>query len=242
MTRNTPVQSHLTISVTVPCLNESKNIGTTIEVLQKTLEGFKDYEIIVINDGSSDDTRNVVSSLEEADPRITLINHSTTQGRGYSIKEGYKKSKYDYLVCFNGKHDISATEMAKIFAAIGHSDLIISYQANTAERPFIRRVFSKAFTFILNLSFGLNLKYFNGSSILKREHFERLDVHTDSYAMDAEILIKLLKSGISYHEVPVFDIIEDERKTRSNSLPNIMGVFGFYIKTFIEIHILGKRY
>ncbi|MBK24113.1 MAG: hypothetical protein CME70_08950 [Halobacteriovorax sp.] len=242
MTRNTSLQGHSRVSVTVPCLNESKNVGRTIETLQEVLNEMLDYEVIVINDGSNDDTQKLVEELQAKNAKITLINHSTTKGRGYSIREGYSVSKFEYLICFNGKYDIPADQMKLIFEPIGKEDLIISYQANTYERPFIRRLFSKLYTLILNLSFGLSLKYFNGSSLIKKEHFQRLELHSDSYALDAEILIKLIKSGISYQEVPVNDIIEDERNTRSNSLPNILGVFQFYIKTFLEINILRRKY
>jgi len=242
MTRNTSLQGHSTVSVTVPCLNESKNVGITIGILQEVLSEAKDYEIIIINDGSSDNTEKIVLELQKKDPRITLINHSSTIGRGFSIKEGFAVSKFEYLICFNGKHDIPKEQMKLIFNKLDTEDMIISYQANTFERPFVRQLFSKLFTLILNISFGLNLKYYNGSSLIRNEHFKRLTLHSDSYALDAEILIKLIKSGVPYREVAVNDIIEDERNTRSNSLPNILGVFTFYFRTLIEIHFQKRRY
>ena len=242
MTQITKLQQHSQISITIPCLNESKYIGTTLDNLESLLSQFKDYEIIVINDGSTDETGPIVEKRIQINSKINLINHSTNQGRGYSIKEGFSQSKFEYLICFNGKHDISKEEMKKIFDQIGMEELIISVQNNTKERPWIRRFFSNLYTSILNFSFGLNLKYYNGSSVIKKSHFERLSLHTNSYALDAEILIKLLKSQVSYLEIPVNDIIEDERNTRSLSLSNICGVMAFYLYTFFEIHILRKRY
>jgi len=242
MKQNTSLHTPFRVSITVPCLNESKNIGITIKALKDALEGVQSFEIIIINDGSTDDTQTYLEQNFQNDPNITIINHSTTLGRGFSIKEGFRVSKYENIICFNGKHDISSTQIASIFKSYGTEDLIISYQANTNERPFIRRFFSKLYTAILNLSFGLSLKYYNGSCIIKRSDFDRLELHSNNYALDAEILIKLIKSGTPYREVPVNDIIEKERNTRSTTIKNILGVFIFYLKTVWEIHFLKRRY
>lgn len=243
MTRNTPLNYiDKTVSVTIPCLNESQNIRKTIEGLVQTLTCVKDYEIIVINDGSIDETREIVEAISSKNSKITLINHSTTMGRGFSIKEGYSLSTKEYLICFNGKFDIEPEEAKKIFVALGAQGLVISTQANTHDRPLIRQLFSKLYTFILNFSFGLKLSYYNGSAFIKKSDFERLELRTNSYALDAEILIKLIKSGVSFVEIPVNDIIEDERNTRSMSPSNIIGVVLFYLATFYEVNILRKRY
>lgn len=239
-TASTLLQS--TVSVTIPCLNESKNIAKTISGLERVLETAEAYELIVVNDGSSDETKSIVEGLIQKNPRITLINHSTTMGRGYSIKNGFSSSKYDYLMVVNGKYDINTEQLNLVFAKMGQEPLIISVQKNTSERPLVRRVLSYAFTNILNFSFGLDLTYFNGSSLISRKDFERLSLYTDSYALDAEILIKLNKSGVSYVEVPVNDIIEAGRNTRSTSPRNVLGVFAFYLVTFWEVNILRKRY
>lgn len=242
MAQNTRKQRPFKVSITVPCLNEVKNIGTTIKVLCSVMADFSDYEIIIVNDGSTDNTKSYIQENFLDNPKISLINHSVTMGRGYSIKEGFSSSKFDYLVCFNGKHDIPKEEVIVILDAIGSEELIVSYQANTHERPPIRRLFSVLYTLILNLSFGLNLKYFNGSCVLKKSDFSKLKLHSDNYALDAEILIKLIKSGIPFLEVPVNDIIEPERRTRSLTTKNILGVFIFYVITIWEIHFLKRRY
>ncbi len=135
MTRNTPLNYiDKTVSVTIPCLNESQNIRKTIEGLVQTLTCVKDYEIIVINDGSIDETREIVEAISSKNSKITLINHSTTMGRGFSIKEGYSLSTKEYLTCFNGKFDIEPEDAKKISVAFGAQGLVITPHANTQHR------------------------------------------------------------------------------------------------------------
>ncbi len=194
-------------------------------------------QYIVIDDGSSDKTAEIAQSFKK-EIDLTIIRHDIPMGRGFSINEGYRYSSGEYLIVFNGKKDTTATEIKKIFSHFGSADLIISYQANTAERPIIRKLLSKTFTSLINILFARNIKYYNGSVLIKKEHFNNVNIKTSSYAYDCELLLKLLNLKLSYVEVPVYDLYEKGRKTRSVSFKNITGVIYTVFRLFIELRIM----
>jgi glycosyltransferase involved in cell wall biosynthesis len=225
-----------TISITVPALNEEKNLKDTLDMLVEATENWDKVEIIVIDDGSTDKTSEVAKSFSK-DFDIRLINHDVPKGRGFSINEGFSSSKYEYIICFNGKKDTTVEEVKKILNTPRTSDIVISYQDNTHERPFIRRLFSYTYTFIINLFFQKDIKYYNGSILLKKSDFQEVKIKTSSYAYETELILKLLKKGKSFQQVPVIDIFEPNRKTRCLSLKNITGVFLTFLRLFYEVKL-----
>ncbi|OUR93606.1 hypothetical protein A9Q84_19245 [Halobacteriovorax marinus] len=229
-----------TLSITVPALNEEANLGATLEMLIQSSKNWKSVEIIVIDDGSTDKTSEIAYQYaSKCDLRV--IRHKTPFGRGYSINEGFTESKGDFLICFNGKKDTTQSQVEKILNKVNQAELIISYQDNTADRPLIRRVLSRLYTGIINLFFNKRLKYYNGSILLKQRCFKKLDIKTSSYAYETEMLLNLLECGTSYIEVPVIDIFEDDRSTRSLKIRNILGVVFTFLRMFFEIKILSNK-
>lgn len=196
-------------------------------------------EYIVIDDGSTDNTSKIAAKFKGI-VDLKIIRHESPKGRGFSINEGFNTALGDYLIVFNGKKDTTKEQIQKIYSSLGEADIIVSFQANTHQRPLIRRIFSKSFTTIVNILFSKNLKYYNGSTLIKKEHFNSVSIKTSSYAYDCELLLKLLNLNICYTEVPVNDLYEEGRKTRSFKMKNILGVVYTLIRVFFEVRILRK--
>jgi len=230
------------LSIIVPALNEEKNLFRTIQIIEDSLcPPFETFEIIIIDDGSRDATKDKAEFLVKNRPAIQLIHNKKSLGRGAAIKQGLKRAKNDYAIVVNGKADTTAYELKKILACAGQADLVISIQSNTHQRPLIRRFFSKLYTKIMNKSFNLNLNYYNGSTLWPRRLYKNFCLKGNSYALEAEILIPLLKSGHSYHQVPVEDQFERGRKTRAFNLKNIFSVIRFYLQMLWTVHFVGLK-
>src|SRR3989344_1569266 len=90
------------LSIIVPAYNEGKTIAGVLAGLKKELDGKLNYEIIVVNDGSTDNSREILETI----PDIKLINHKINRGYGSSLKTGIEKSRYDWIVTFDsdGSH------------------------------------------------------------------------------------------------------------------------------------------
>jgi glycosyltransferase involved in cell wall biosynthesis len=228
------------ISFIIPCLNEEKQLLKTYETIIHSLKGesWEEYEIIIVNDGSSDKTKNIASELLEKNKNVSLINHQSPQGKGHSTNKGFRAAKNDYLLCVNGKNDTAPEQLKKIYNARHLADVVISTQNNCHDRPLIRQVFSRSYTLILNILFNLRLAYYNGSILIPKDAFRKIKVKTNSYAFETEMLLKILQLNYSYTQIGVRDTFEKNRATRSFSVKNISGVIYTVARLFITIRLM----
>ena len=146
-----------------------------------------------------------------------------------------------HIMLINGKNDIEASELVKIFKQAGEADMIIPYQSNNEERSWFRRIVSRAFTTLMNTLFGLNLKYYNHSVLYKKCHLSSIILRTDSYAFQAEALVKLILSGHTYTSVDVIDRFEKGISTKAFKPKNLMGVARFLTTLLYDIYF-RKQY
>lgn len=212
------------VSVIIPALNEAGNIEKTIQNVLLALENqaFSDYEIIIINDGSTDETEKIAAELSGNNGRIKVMSNLKPKGLGYNIRMGIRAAVKDYVGWFPGDNQIILESIQKIFEQIGKTDAIIPYVANPKQRTFFRSMLSRSYTMTFNTLFGLHLKYFNGPCFFKRDTLKDIAMTTDSPAYMAEILVQLVKKKIPYVEVP---FCNQERVYGKSNVINWKNVF-----------------
>ncbi len=221
------------ITVIMPSFNEEKNLDAAVRnVYQSVSSNFDDFEIIIFNDGSTDNTGKIADLISKKLHNVKVVHHSKPVCLGGVFWEGVKLARMEYLIRINGKNDISKENLDKIFSLRGKADLIVPYQVNDNERTLFRRLTSWFFTNSLNLLTGLKLKYYNHYVLHYTKDLRNIRLLTDSYAFQAQILIRLIKSGASYIEVGIESNFENDIKTSAFSLRNISGVFIFFFSLF----------
>jgi glycosyltransferase involved in cell wall biosynthesis len=166
------------------------------------------YEVIVVNDGSKDNTRSVVRK-SSSDERIKLISYSTNMGKGYAIKQGVLHSKGKYILFIDGDGDISTDVLANYLKCMSKADIVIgskNHPRSVVNSPRSRKVLSKCFQLFVKGILGLNVSDTQvglkaGRGDLFRHIFEKVLVKR--YAFDAEMLAiaELLDSKVV--ELPV---------------------------------------
>ena len=158
-----------TLSVIMPALNEEESIEQAVRL---TLSAFEKYgisgEILVVNDGSADKTREIVARLCATTPSVQLIDHDAPQGIGYSFWEGVKKSNRDVVVLFPADNEIDPDDTLQYFGLMDKVDMLIPFFQNAEVRNRSRRIISSLYRFIVNMSFGTNLNYTNGTVFYRR--------------------------------------------------------------------------
>jgi glycosyltransferase involved in cell wall biosynthesis len=225
------------LSVIVPALNEEKFLESTVEtVLEAAQSHFNQYEIIIFNDGSTDNTGLVADKISKNNKCVKVIHNKKKMCIGGIYKQGIEMAKMDYIILVNGKNDIAVKELEKIFLLKGKADMIIPYALNKKQRPLKRRIVSGLFVALLNLFFDLNLKYYNHYVLHKRKIINSIKINTNSYAFQAEALIKLIKQGCSYKEVGVNDNFSNDIKTKAFGVRNIFGVANFFFRMSKEVY------
>ncbi len=236
------------ISVIIPALNEEKNVPDTVNMVTEHLKknGFDDFEIILIDDGSKDRTGEIMDGLCAKDSRILKIRNNPNQGIGYCFRRGVLESSKNYVGYFPGDNETLSETMDNIFSQIGQKDIIIPYTANPQVRPFSRRILSLAYTAIFNIMFGANLKYFNGTCFFRRPLLENVAMSSNGPSFMMEILVQLLKiKNASYIEVPMY--IREQgygkmglRKSRLLKWKNVLEIAGTARKLFFRVYFPSK--
>ncbi len=194
-----------TISFIVPALNEERVVGSVIEqILEKTSGQFEDYELILIDDGSSDATGRIMDQIAMTNDKARVIHNPKNLGFGNSYQIGLSESRFDYVMLLCGDGGLPAASLPLIFEKIGSADIVIPWMINLREiKTRGRYLLSRAYTAIVNLLFGLKLHYYNGLPVHRRDLLQRISVTSGGFGFQAEILVKLIRSGATFVEVGV---------------------------------------
>ncbi len=226
------------LSVIIPALNEEDNIEECVgEVLAAVGERFSDYEILIFDDGSTDATGGIADDLASRDKHIRVIHNGRTMGFGYNYRTGVERAKKDYVVMFPGDNEIPSRSMKKVLDLAGTADIIIPYTVNTRVRPPARRIVSSLFTITLNLLFGLRLRYYNGTVVHKSALIKSVPMTTDSFAYQAEILVKLIKAGRGYVQTGMYLRDREHGSSKAFRIKNIIDVFKTIGRLFVKVRL-----
>ena len=171
------------VSIIIPAFNEERNITLAIRSVLRALKGISDYEIIVVNDGSSDGTEVVVRKMIKKNSRIKLINHSVNLGLGYNFRDGIRMSTKSFISGFPGDNDMFWKSLRQLIRERNKADIIISYMANPQARPISRQIVSGVYTLIINTLFGLRLRYFNGYFVARAKFIKKLDLKSPGFVL-----------------------------------------------------------
>jgi NAD(P)-dependent dehydrogenase (short-subunit alcohol dehydrogenase family) len=228
------------LSVLVPALNEEENLKPTLERLLKALSiTAEDFEIIIINDGSSDGTGVVADRLAAAHPQVRVIHHPQPLGLGSCYQQGVDEARKNFFVYIPGDNTWPYRSLLELFGNLGKADVVTSYTTNPCVRPFGRRVVSALYTRTLNFLFRRRMRYYNGLTIYPLSFLRANSVSTSGFGFQAETLLRALYQGLSVVEValPI-----DERMaggSKAVNLKNIVSVLGTVIRLFWRLRVRG---
>jgi glycosyltransferase involved in cell wall biosynthesis len=231
------------VSIIVPAYNEGTNLSDTIKVILKDISSLEaDYEIIIFDDYSTDNTGSIADELQAGNPNIKVIHNERNMGMGYNVVTGMNIAKNDYVFFISGDNPVYEGYTSYLIEVINKNDadMIIPYTVNTEARNLARRLISAAFTILLNALFGLDLKYYNGGVAYKRTVIQSINIRTHSFAFQAEALLKLIRTGYSYIEIPVHIRERESGGSKAFRINNIIRVIGTIVRLFWEINI-AKR-
>lgn len=198
--------NHKFLSVFFPCINEEGNIEKTVNSAEAVLKKLKiTYEIIIVDDGSTDQTGQIAENLARKNSRIKVIHHPKNLGYGEALKSGFYNARYDTIVYTDGDGQFDFSEVTKFLDKIKDYDLIIGYRIKRQD-PFFRILFKQGWRLSLLTFFGLTLKDVDcGFKMVRKEVLEKIP-HLESTRgamINAELAIKAKRKGFQIAEVGV---------------------------------------
>jgi glycosyltransferase involved in cell wall biosynthesis len=191
----------------MPAYNEETNIGKTLLDISSFLKTLKiqDYEILVINDGSSDSTAQIVTDFSKKDTHVKLINHEVNQGYGAAVKTGFYSAKKDYIFFMDSDGQFEISDITKFLDKITEADIVVGYRVNRQDH-LMRIINGWGWTQISNILFGLNLKDVDCAfKLFRREVFDKIPrlESTRGAMINPETLAKAKKMGFKIVQVGV---------------------------------------
>lgn len=235
-------KSRRSVTVVIPAYNEEGNIQGALDSVVSAVGPIVDgYQIIVIDDGSSDDTRKMALEKAVSNPRITVVSNEGNKGFGFSYARGVRLAEMEYVTVFPGDNDMAGESLAKLVNEIGDTDLVISYMSKTNKRSLFRRVVSKLFVFIMNTLFGLKLEYYNGAFICRTQVLKTIPIKSVGLATLAECLVRMIKSGYTYKAIYFEHIGRKSDRSKAFKLKSIWAVAGTIGILIKDIYFTGPE-
>lgn len=230
------------LSVIMPALNEEKNIEKAVIA---TINAFNKYgidgEIIVINDGSTDNTANIIQNLAKQHNNIKFITHKAPKGIGYSVWKGFKTSDKEVVVYFPADNENDPDDALMFFDLIDKVDIIAPFIHNLKVRDKKRRLISAIYNFIINMTFFTKLNYHNGTTFYRRVILNDIELSNFGFFYQTELLIKLIKSGYLFAEVPNYLGQRTDGKSKALSLKSFIQTIKGYLNLIYVIYIKALK-
>lgn len=196
------------ISVFLPTFNEHGNLPSVVAKTKKVLtEVAKLWEIIIVNDGSTDGTKEVAQSLAKSDSRIKVINHDKNKGYGSSLRSGFYGAKYEWIAFIDSDGQFDFSEISRFIQSQKETsaDLVIGYYKKRRVSAF-KIVTSRMWEFAVWLLFGLKVKDIDcGFKFISKKVIDtipKLESERGAF-ISSELLIKSRSKGFKIAEVAV---------------------------------------
>ncbi len=189
---NFPDNSQITLSVFFPAYYDELNIGKVARSAVKILEELKlkDYEIIIIEDGSPDRTGEVADELAGEFPKVRVIHHAKNMGYGATLKDGFVNAKMDYVFYTDGDNQFDLEEMKKFVALIPFSDIVVGYRKHK-QYSLYRKFTSLCYNYLLKIIFDIHYWDIDCAfKLFKTDLFRKIEIKSIDAFIDAEIMLK----------------------------------------------------
>ncbi|MBI4405539.1 MAG: glycosyltransferase family 2 protein [Deltaproteobacteria bacterium] len=221
----------------MPSLNEETNIERAVANVVHSFERLgTGGEIIVVNDGSTDGTDDVISALQKKYSNLRTLKHERPMGIGKSFWDGVRTAQGECVTMLPGDGENDAYEILRYLPLMEHTDLVIPFVFNRATRSLARRIVSFLYRAIVNLSFGTTLNYMNGTVIYRRCILNEIELSSTGFFYQAELLMRCIRRGYLYAEVPYGLFQREGGKSKAISLKSLRRVMGDYLTTLKAVY------
>jgi len=236
------------ISVIVPMYNEAESAANTVARIEDVLKG-QDYEILVVNDGSSDSTLKRANDAASKNQRIMVVSHRTNLGLGSAVRTGFSNAKGDYVITIDADLSYDAKYIPILIKELEQNpdvDIVVGspYMPSgvTSNVPFFRLLLSKMGNRMI--AYAMNTKIHTVTSILRiyrRDVVDSLDLDSKGPEIEVEILAKAATLGYKIKEIPAVLKGRDRGKSKFKLTSGIKRhlMFSLYEKPIMLFGLIG---
>lgn len=197
----------ISLTLFFPVYNEEENIHELVEHTVRTVEQspyINDYEVLIIDDGSSDKTPELADRLAAHHSHVRAIHHARNKGYGAALRTGIAEASKDYVFFTDGDLQFDILELNNLIIHLeDYGDMVVGYRAPRRD-PFMRRLNAFGWNVLNRTLFGLKIRDIDCAfKLFRRDMVQKLRLRSKGAMINAEILIRLQRKGIEVKEVPV---------------------------------------
>jgi glycosyltransferase involved in cell wall biosynthesis len=198
------LQADVSISVFFPCYNEQDNVARTVEQTLVVLEKLNaDFEVIIVDDGSTDATAQIADEISSRNSRVKVVHHPNNLGYGAALQSGFRAATKKLVFYTDGDGQFDINEMPPLMPLIKKYDIISCYRLNRQD-SFIRRINGWCWTKLVCLLFGMKIRDIDCAfKLYKREIFDNIELSSTGALIDAEILARAIRAGYTITQTGV---------------------------------------
>ncbi len=217
------------LTVFFPCLNDGKILPKLLAKVYKTLgQVTSNFEVLIIDDGSTDKSREVVQKLQKKYKNLKLYIHPKNLGYGKTLSTGFKKATKEWVFYTDGDGQYDPSDLVKLVSELNNkTDAVNGYKLNRSD-AFIRKAIGFLYNMLLHEIYDLPIKDIDCDfRLIKRQFLKNLHFKSTSGAICLELVLKLKKRGVRFREIGI------------SHYPRLYGQSAFFnpvniVKTFIE--------
>ena len=214
------------LSLIIPVYNQQSKVSFSLQRIRQVVESsYTDYEMIVVNDGSTDNTLSILKKVSMIDPHLHVISYTPNRGKGYAVKQGVLHSHGEAVMFLDGDLDISPDLIRDYVEKLRTADLVIAskrHPESCVRIPTSRAFLSRAFNLIIRVATNIPQRdtqagFKVGNGEIMRTIFK--DISVNRYAFDVELFTIASILHLRIHEMPV--IMRIDRRFRTKEIVNM---------------------
>jgi glycosyltransferase involved in cell wall biosynthesis len=192
------------LSAFFPAYNEEGNVERMCASLKAILSQVADdFEIIIVNDGSQDRTREIADRLTHEDHRIRAVHHDRNLGYGAAIRSGINACQKEYIFFTDGDNQFDVSQLTLLLPFISKYDGVIGFRLNRQDN-WVRKMNAWAWNELVRWMFGLKVRDIDCAfKLFHRKVFEKMELDLSGAMIRTEMLVKIIKNGYRLHEIGV---------------------------------------
>ncbi len=226
-------RSTLSISVFFPCYNEEANVEeTTIAALRTLRRISEDFEVIIVDDGSTDRTAEIADRLAGEHPQVRAVHNSPNLGYGGALQRGFREATKRWVFYTDGDGQFDFEEIDKLLPLLGRYDIVSAYRLNRQD-SLVRKINAFCWTVLVNVVFGLRLRDIDCAfKIFPRRLFDEIEMRSQGALIDAEVLARAMRLGYRIGQVGVHHLPRTAGEQSGANLHVILRAF----KELLQLH------
>jgi glycosyltransferase involved in cell wall biosynthesis len=192
------------VTLFYPMYNELKSIEP---MTRKALEVMRtvsdDFEILIVDDGSSDGSEKIADDLAHADSHVRVIHHEGNKGYGQALRTGFASATKDIVIYTDCDEPVDLWLIPEALSHLGDYDMVIGYRLNRWE-GWRRFIYSKVYNTLVRVLFGVHVRDINFSfKLILREPLQKMRLGAGSVFIDGELLAEAARHGLTIYQMPV---------------------------------------